>query len=143
MTPRTTSHADRRRGLVIIPAIVALVVVTIFCGVLLNQMATYRRVIRAEERRMQAEWLAESALQRASARLESDRSFRGETWVVPPEDLDGHSATATIVVEPVEGKPDRRRLRVEAVHPREGELRARITRTLELNLRPDTPGDRS
>ncbi|MFO0908232.1 MAG: hypothetical protein U0794_07710 [Isosphaeraceae bacterium] len=131
------------RGLVIIPVIVTLVVITVFCTVLMNQITQQRRLVRDEERRMQAEWLAEAALDRGRVKLDANRAFGGETWAVAPEELGGIGGTVRIIVEAVADQPNRKRVRVEAVYPREGDFRAQTTRSLELDLRPEKPGDHS
>jgi hypothetical protein len=131
----------RRAGLAIIPALVCIVLVTLLCGSLLKQALTVRNLVRTEERRMQAEWLAESGLGRARARLEADPRYQGETWDVPAESLGGRATgVVRITVEPVENQSGRRRLRVEADYPRGEETRARQTKTLTVDFRPDTPG---
>ena len=50
------------------------------CGGLLRLVGSQRVLIRSEERTLQAEWLAESGVERAVARLAGDTSYRGETW---------------------------------------------------------------
>ncbi len=88
---------------------------------------------------MQAEWLAESALARASARLTADRGYRGETWDVPAGALDGTDAgSVTIAVEAEKGRPGRRRVRVEADYPRDAARRARYSKHLTIELGPET-----
>jgi len=134
-----THHRAQRRGLAIIPAMVCLLLVTLLCGVMLSQAHTRRGVISQEERRMQAEWLAESALARASARLTADRGYRGETWDVPAGALDGTDAgSVTIAVEAEKGRPGRRRVRVEADYPRDAARRARYSKHLTIELGPET-----
>jgi Tfp pilus assembly protein PilX len=132
--------AARRRGLAIVPALACLVVVVLFCGILVRQVSTHRALVRDEERRMQAEWLADSALARASARLAADRSYKGETWDLAAADLGGQAGVARITVETVADQATRRRVRVEADFPREGDLRARSSKTLTVDLGPERPG---
>jgi hypothetical protein len=136
----TASAAARRQGLVIIPVLVTLVLVTLFTGILMKQVSARRAEARAEGRRMQAEWLAESGLARASARLFAERSYRGETWDVPADELGGRPGVVRIVVETVADRPAQRRVRAEADYPREGVTRARMSKTLTLELKPETPG---
>lgn len=134
-----THQRARRRGLVIIPAMVCLVLVTLLCGVMVNQAHTRRGVIAQEERRMQAEWLAESAVARAAARLAADRGYRGETWEIPAGALDETDAgVVTIAVDPEKGRPGRHRVRVEADYPRDAARRARQSKHLTIELGPET-----
>ncbi len=114
----------RRRGSIAIAVMVCLVVIILITGVLLRAGRAGREVIRGEERRLQAEWLAESGLSRASARLAEARDYTGETWEVPAEAIGGaEPAVVTIAVETPDGQPGRRRVRVRADYPR-GDLRA-------------------
>jgi hypothetical protein len=138
-----TVRRPNRRGLVIIPALVCLVLVTLLCGVLLRQASLGRMAAHGEERRMQAEWLAESGLARASARLAADRGYRGETWGIPPDALGGRAGVVRIAVEPLEDtKTVRRRARVraEADYPRGDDRRARLSKTLIIDLGTEPPG---
>ena len=92
---------------------------------------------------MQAEWLAESGAARASARLQADNAYHGETWDVPASALGGRDeGRVTIVVEPLKDSPGSRRVRVEADYPR-GDVdhyRARHSKHFHVDLRPETSG---
>ncbi len=59
----------QRRGLTAAAVLVCLMVVTLVSGVLVKQGVAYRQQVRSQERRLQAEWLAESGVERAFARL--------------------------------------------------------------------------
>ena len=95
--PRT----DRpRRGMLAIAVLVCLIVLTLIAGALLRAGAAQRDEVRAEERRLQAEWLAEAGLRRALARLDADPGYSGETWKIDARELDSaDAATVTITVE--------------------------------------------
>src|SRR5262245_58154980 len=138
-----TRNRPKRRGLAIIPALVCLVLVTIFCGALMRQVTTHRGALRDEERRMQAEWLAESGAARAAARLTADHAYEGETWNVSAADLGGEAAAVNIVVEPIADQPTRRLIRVEADFPHADERRARSSKTLTVDFGIERPGGRS
>ena len=130
-----------RRGLAIVPALVCLVLVTLLCGVMLKQAHLGRSLVRDEERRMQAEWLVESGLARASAKLGADRGYRGETWEVPAKALEGASpGLVKIVVEAIENQPGRRRVGVVADFPGGDDHRARMSKHLIVDLEPETSG---
>ena len=128
--------AQRRRGLVAVAVLITLIVLGLLLGVLLRT-ALIRRVSQAKvERRLQAEALARSALERAGARLATSPEYPGETWDLSAEDLgrrDG--AVVSIKVERVEGKPDRRRVVVQADYPRPAERRARSSKTVFIDLK--------
>jgi hypothetical protein len=136
------SNLDKRRGgSITIAVMVCLVVMTALAGVLLRAGQAGREAIRGEERRLQAEWLAESGLARASARLAEGRDYAGETWEIPAEAIGGPDpAVVTIAVETPDGQPGRRRVRVRADFPR-GDLRARVGKQVVIDLGPAAKGD--
>src|SRR5690349_24829298 len=114
--------ADRRRGIVSVAIIVCLVVLTMICGALLKAGLVERRLIADQERRLQAEWLAESGLQRALARLATSADYAGETWEIAAQELGGTApAVVRITVERPAAQPVRRRVRVEADYPSKSE----------------------
>ena len=136
-----TSKRPARRGLALVPALVCLLLVTMLCAGMLRLSRTRRGVARDEERRVQAEWLAESGAARASARLSADGGYRGETWEIPARDL-GETAAGrvTIVVKTVEKSPGLRRVRVESEYPSGVSHRAKQSKDLILDLRPESSG---
>jgi hypothetical protein len=67
---------------------------------------------------IQAQWVAEAALERTAARLAANADYAGETWDIPAAELSGdHDAVAKIHVEKVADHPNRRLVRVEADYP--------------------------
>ncbi len=62
-----------RRGLTVVAVIVCLIVITITSGAILKVGLAHRDFARSRERRLQAEWLLESGLERAT-RPPRDRS---------------------------------------------------------------------
>jgi type II secretory pathway pseudopilin PulG len=63
------------------------------------------RQARSAEDRLQTEWLAESAIQRAAAQLPENSEYPGETWRVTAVDL-GRRATAPETEQAAEKSPD-------------------------------------
>ena len=136
----TAKRRPARKGLAIVPALVCLLLVTMLCAAMLKQSRTRRDALRDEQRRMQAEWLAESGADRASARLSIDPDYRGETWEIPAGALGGGlPGRVTIAVEADKDRPRRRRVRVEADYPPgvENRARQRTVRTVELRTKGD------
>ncbi len=152
------------RGLTVVAVLLFLVLLTLIGGALLKVGQARRELGRAQERRLQAEWLAESGLQRASAALEHDPKYSGETWNLDSGDLgigeptkpshgdadadvktDAQAAAAvvTIAVESVAADPNHRRIRVQSEYPREPSRRARHTKQLMIELDPSKAGARS
>jgi Tfp pilus assembly protein PilX len=129
MIPRRTQR--RRRGMLAIGVLVCLIILTLIAGAILRTSAAQREEGRAQERRLQAEWLAEAGLQRALARLDADPGYPGETWEIDARELDSaDAATVTITVERPAGEARRRTIRARADYPRDPPRRARYTRQI-------------
>ncbi|WP_406701007.1 hypothetical protein V5E97_19665 [Singulisphaera sp. Ch08] len=127
-----------RRGSITVFVLVCLVAIATICGVLLRIGLTERQRIRAEERRLQAEWLVESGLERAAARIaESNGQYQGETWEIPAADLGGRdSGRVTIAVTPHQAEPDRQQVRVQADYPRDQPARVRFSKVITVMIKP-------
>ena len=112
--------------MVIVPVLVCFTLILLMASVLLKIGLAQRTQTQGEERRLQAEWLAEAGLERAGAKLAAARDYTGETWTVPAEDLDARDAgLIAIQVEPVPDHPTRRRVTIVADFPRDADQRAR------------------
>lgn len=131
--PRPIASAHRRRarrGLVSAVALVTLLVVGLIGFALLRVAVARRGAVRAEERRLQASALAESALDRAAARLAADPAYAGETWEIPAGDLGGRGTARVVIrVGPAADAPGRL-ISVQADYPADSTLRARRSRSL-------------
>jgi Tfp pilus assembly protein PilX len=139
----------RSRGLTVVATLTCLIVVTLMSAAILRVALSHRNVVRAQERRLQAEWLAESGVQRAIARLGLDREYAGETWAISPADLgqaepppasgtatksDQSAAVVTITIERVPGASAGRMIRVQADYPRDALKRSRHTEEVTIDL---------
>ena len=91
-----------------------------------------------EERRLQAEWLAESGVARAAARVAAERDdYRGETWEITAAALGASDpGRVAIVVAPVKGDDRHRRVDVRADYPVESSRRARVSRSVLVEVGP-------
>jgi len=115
-----------------VAVLVCLIIITMMAGALLKAGLTQREQVKAQEHRLQAEWLAESGIQRATARLAADPDYKGETWEVPARDLDSaDDALVAITVEPARGAKGRT-VRVQADYPRDPTRRARHSRVIDI-----------
>ncbi len=131
-----------RRGAVLLTVLICLVIALAVGGAVLRTGLARRGQARAEERRLQADWLAESGLERASAQLAEAPDYAGETWQVPASDLGGRDdGSVTIAVEAVEGHPRRRLVRARADYPRDPSRRARVSKQATIDLAPEPSGD--
>ena len=129
---------SRRRGLTSVAMLLALFIVALICAVLLKVSLARRAEVGREERRLQAEWLAESGLGRASARLAGSSAYLGETWDITAEDLGGRGTGVVVIqVEPIPDRPTTRRVRVQADYPSGSSLRTRKTKELLMEITPD------
>jgi Tfp pilus assembly protein PilX len=121
--------------------LVCLLVMTLIFGSLLRLVHSQRALVRHDERRLQADWLAESGLERAAARLGNDPRYRGETWTFPADELGDQSpGVVTITVEPRKGAENQRLVTVQADYPRDPPRRARARRQVTVELGPGQTG---
>ena len=128
-------YSARRRGIILFAVLVALMIVSALLVSTLTTTVAGSRALERDGWRMQAQWLAESALERAAARLNRDADYRGETWRPAAGELGGSDAAAVqISVEPVAGESARRLVRVVADYPDDPQDRARHTaeRTVKI-----------
>jgi Tfp pilus assembly protein PilV len=148
------AHAAKpSRGMTVVAVLVCLIIVTLISGAVLKVGLAQRDLARSFERRLQAEWLAESGVERALARLAGDRDYTGETWTVSALDLgqnaavtagadkpDSAAAVITIAVERVPANSSRRRVKVQADYPRDPPRRSRHTKQVTIDLEPGQTG---
>jgi type II secretory pathway pseudopilin PulG len=144
-----------RRGLTMIAVLVCLLVMMLLGAALLRVALQERDGNRDQERRLQAEWLVESGLERARARLAADAGYAGETWPISAADLglaeagpaagaaekaDRASGVVTISVDRPAGASGRRRVRVQADYPRDGTHPSRHSQERFIDLEPQKTG---
>ena len=130
-----------RRGLAMVPALVCLVLATSICGALMKKSFARRTLVRAEERATQAEWLAEAGLARASVRLLATGEYRGESWEIESSQLaDRGAAVVNISVTTPSDDSNRRFVHVQAEFPRGDERVVKLSKTLTIELGPDSSG---
>lgn len=123
-----------RRGAIIVIAMISLLLVSAIAVSLVRLALTQQRQVRREQIRLQAEWLAESGLERGAAKLRRDRDYQGEQWQIPAEHLDGrHAALVQIAVQPDEQTGGTTTLNVVATYPEETEHRAQVTRQISVS----------
>ena len=132
-----------RRGLTTVAVLICLVVIMLISGVLLKIGVAHRDRVCAQERSLQAEWLAQAGLDRALARLASSAGYAGETWVLAPRDLGlpeaaggetGKAALVLIKIEKPPGSPEQRLIKVQADFPPDPPHRARHSAQMLVEL---------
>ena len=146
---------EPRRGMTIVAVLVCLLVVMLLGAALLRVALAERDSNRDQERRLQAEWLVESGLERARARLTADASYAGETWHIAPAELgleeagataalaenaDRAAGVVTIAVDRPAKASGRRRVRVQADYPRGGPHPSRHSQERFIDLEPQKTG---
>jgi hypothetical protein len=126
---------QRRHGFVFL-AVIAAVGLAAVVAVSLVKLAVFdQAALETEAWQLQSRWLAESALDRAAARLAADPKYRGETWHVSADDwkkLDG--GEARIEVRPAADRPGRYLVRAVADYPDDPLHHARETRELVVDV---------
>jgi Tfp pilus assembly protein PilX len=128
------------RGAVAVVVLMCLMLIALIGGTLLRTGLVQRRRLQMEEGKLQAEWLVESGLERAVARLAEEPAYRGETWRVLAADLGGRlSGTVTIAVEPDGAQPGRRTVHVQADYPDGTDSRVRRRKQATVELGPGAP----
>lgn len=132
-----------RKGAVLICALVCLLLATLMAGVLLQRTSAERERVRTAQSRLQAAWLAESALERASAALAASPGYKGEIWHPTAADIGGaDGGRVAITVERVAGQAAARRVKAQADYPADATLRARQTREVLIEINSVPPGER-
>ena len=69
-----------RRGGALVIALVTLMVVMLISGTVARSLVASHRQTRRDAGEVQAQWLAEAALARGLARMQSQADYSGETW---------------------------------------------------------------
>jgi hypothetical protein len=128
-----TTRTQRHRGLTAVAVLICLIIITMIAGAVLKVGLAQRDQVRSQERRLQAEWLAEAGIQRALARVAVEPGYPGETWEISARDLDSaDTALVTIIVEPAPDDPKRPRIRAWADYPRDPPRRARHSKQIVI-----------
>lgn len=117
------------RGVVVVALIVCLAFVAGLATLLVNDLQAGLRDIQLAQRAAQTDWLVASAIDRARSQLKTTPDYKGETWRVPPEQMDGRLAgEVRIQVLPAQGGIGRRGLKVEATLTRKESVLFKLTR---------------
>jgi type II secretory pathway component PulK len=112
----------------VLAAALACLFLTVILGAGLSAAAInrHRQLVR-QEQELQASWLAESAAQRAAARLQMDSEYTGETWSLPAGELGGRGAGQAVITVAAEDA-GRRRVTIEAFYPDDPIERTRVVK---------------
>ena len=128
-------RARPRCAAVLLAVLVCLVVMGTVMLAILRSAASEQRQLRGRQQQMQAERLAEAALERALAQVRAAAEYSGETWRVPAEEMGGRFAgVASIRVEPIAERRHERRVVVSADYPDDNVYRTRTTREAVITI---------
>ena len=126
------SRAFRRRAFALLAVLIALAVVAVLVTGWIGSGIGRRAHARQAEQRLQADWLAESGLDRAAARLAANASYTGEVWNIPGKELSGpDGATVDIRVAPT-GDSAKKRVTAVADYPADPQRRSRVSKDVVL-----------
>lgn len=104
-----------RRGAALIVALVTLVVVMLVAGTVLRSLVAAHRRTRQSQEELQAQWLAEAALERALVLARSRADYAGETW--RPNVTTELAGVAEIRIERAADATKARKIVVQAHYP--------------------------
>jgi type II secretory pathway component PulK len=147
---RAARRPAPRRGLTAVAVLICLLIVTMISAALLKVGVAQRAQARAQERALQAEWLAQAGLDRALARLAAKADYGGETWEIAAAELrsgepnsaeQGPAARVVINVQQAAGSPGQRLVKVQADFPPDHARRARHSTQLLVELGSLKTGD--
>lgn len=123
---RRRRRATRRRGAAMAAALICFFVVALFASAVAYRAAMSSRHVRAGRFATQSEWLAESGVQRARARLALSADYAGETWEIPASEFGpanaGRSGAVVIAVTRDDAASAERKVVVTATYPAESPL---------------------
>jgi Tfp pilus assembly protein PilX len=117
------------RGAALIAALIALTIVATLATIMTQSYVALERENRLALRRLQANALVESGLERGAAQLAKNADFAGETWTIETKDS-GLDLPATVIIR-VARTRERRQLEVEAALGQD-DSQVAAKRTLEL-----------
>lgn len=137
---RAASGEGPRRGAALLLVVIAVVVSTMVTAVLAQAALRQRRQLQHERDRLQAFWLLESGVQRATTKLSRDAGYSGERWSPEvPGPAGNQPAAVTIRVQAAD---DAAVVAVTSEFPAGAVHRTRLHREFTMSLRtPRTAGE--
>ncbi|MFK7778083.1 MAG: hypothetical protein QM501_08185 [Gimesia sp.] len=132
--PKTKINAlVTRRGAVLVIVMVCLMLISLLMASLLRSALLQRRQVINEQYRVQAEWILESALERAALQRLQDPKYQGEVWKITPADLGSRYAGSAQIIIKREGN-DGRRISIQARVTYPEQTTFSVTRTKKVIL---------
>jgi hypothetical protein len=129
------SASAQRRGAVLAIALVSFMAASAILFAVLRSVVGHQQQVFANRQQLQAESLVQAGFNRAVAKLRSSQDYRGETWHVPAEQLDGISpGVVEINVAAVSDQPNQLHVSVRADFPSDSDRRSRQSRESTLHI---------
>jgi len=124
-----------RRGAMALLAMICLLFVSLIGASLLRTALTERQQTRRAQWQLQAEWLAESGLERSAAMLSLDSAYAGETWIVSPAELNGPQGGLVIIeIRRVNERPNSRLVSIIADYAAGSPQQIRASKTALIDI---------
>jgi Tfp pilus assembly protein PilX len=125
-----------RRGGALVAALATLLVVMLVAGAVVRSRVIAHRQARQSQHELQAQWLAESAIERARAQLAQAGDYRGETWRPAIKAVGGaeQSAEVEIRIEPTKDTNQARHVVAIATFPNDDWRRVTTRREYPVTI---------
>lgn len=131
----TSRISHRRAGAILVVFVVLLLLASMTVGVLLQVTMQQRGAVKSASLQTQAEWILQSAANRAAVKLRQDANWNGETWKLTAEELQQtNDASAVIDISKDANKPSRRQAQITVLYPAEDAQRVRLQREYVIDL---------
>ena len=109
-------QSGRRNGFALAMVLVGMTIATLLLVVIVQRAVVFHQRVIQRQQKVQSQQIAESAIELARQRLDSDLDYQGEDWLISFDNLpDNRAGRAEIVVESKEGQL--KSIRVVAVYP--------------------------
>jgi Tfp pilus assembly protein PilX len=128
------TRCRQQRGAILVVVLVCLAVATALSVVVVRQTTAEHQAAQTNHRHLQALWLTEAGVERATARVIADSAYTGETWTISAKELAGDdNGVVRIQVQTIAGQPERRSVRVEADYPNAPAYRCRQVKQIVVD----------
>lgn len=105
-------------------------------AMLVKALDWQRDIVRADAIRLQVDWLAQSAVQRAAAKLNQEPEYTGETWALTADDLGGNATAKLVIAAKKAAEPrTRREVQIQLEYQEAGELAAQLSRAAVVDTK--------
>lgn len=125
----------RRKGLALVAVLVFAVVILMLLTSMTKALTRDQRQVRAAQNRLQAFWLAESAVQRTVSSLKESPDYGGEIWDVSADMFENEDGASVVIqVEQGDESSTSRSVRIEARSPSQSIQSVLVVREFVIEL---------